>query len=97
MVVGRALLGTVVATLLVAAAVGPATAQGVRLVDGNDCEKSSEAERRAYIVGVANTLALGNAYETGKLAGQDQTFMGQAVKGLQASALDRTIAVVDRW
>jgi hypothetical protein len=97
MVVKRGLLGTALAILLVIAVASPGAAQSVKLADGNDWQRSSMAERRAYLVGIANTLAIGNAYETKKLPGQDQTFIRQAVKTLQGTTLDRAVEGIDRW
>ena len=82
--------------VLLAVSAGPSAAQ-VKLADGNDWAKSSPAERRAYLVGVANMLVVGALYDGKKLPGQDKTFTRQGTRALQGTTLDAATATIDRW
>jgi hypothetical protein len=87
------------ATLLIAATLvsQPAAplAPAHRLVDGNDWQKASMQERRAYLVGVSNVISVGARYDTKK--GSTDTFAVNAQKGLAGTEFESGLAAIDAW
>jgi len=86
---------TLVAAALLAAA--PLVAHAQRMADGNDWGRSSDAERRAYLVGVGNMLAAGYGYDTKRLPGQDNTFSRTAMRGAAGTTIPQAMERIDAW
>ena len=87
------------ATLLIASSLAalPASAQSAthQLVTGNDWQKSSLLERRAYLIGVSNAISVGASYDA-RLRESD-TFALHAQKGLSGSQIDAAVSALDAW
>ncbi len=91
--IARIIAGPIAAATLFFA--GAAQAQG--LADGNDWMKSSEVERRAYLVGVSNVISVGVSFERAKLRGEQETFLAQAKTGLGLTSIEEAARIVDDW
>lgn len=63
------------AALALACCVPATFAAQLTIVDGSLWKQSSPAERRAYLVGIGNTITIGNLYDQQKVPGQHATFM----------------------
>lgn len=86
------------AGLLAAAVIAPAAAhaQARALADGRDWQRSTMEERRAYLIGVSNTISVGARYDTKKAPGQD-TFATRAQTGLAGAQLSPAIEAISGW
>ena len=93
------IVAALVAVVLVMAGLGfaaPAQAE-LPVVDGHLWAASSVAEKRAYLIGVANTVAVHRALQTrrGKL---DPTAPNNRFdQALNAGTIDRAIEQIDDW
>lgn len=89
----RTLAAFLVASVLLAA---PAVAQEAhRLATGDDWEKSSIQERRAYLIGISNAISVGARVDTRQ--GREDTFSLHAQKGLEGTHLDAAVSAIDAW
>jgi hypothetical protein len=66
-----------------------------RLANGNDWQKSSLEQRRAYLIGVSNVISVGARYDTRQ--GREDSFALDAQKGLAGAQLDSAMAAIDAW
>ena len=74
----------------------PAQAE-LRVVDGNLWAASSLAEKRAYLVGVANTVAVNRALQA-KRGTLDRNAPNNRIEvALDAGTIDRAIERIDGW
>ncbi len=90
------------ATLLAACAVaalagGAAQAQEIPLITGEHWTKSTEQNKKAYLVGMTNMLQVEIAYQAGKPLPDAQTVVPRFAVGLKGQTLDGAIAKVDAW
>jgi hypothetical protein len=74
----------------------PADAE-VRQVDGKLWTESSTAEKRAYMAGVANTLAVAKALATKAGNPYANPAVDQLDEAVDAGTLDQAIAKIDQW
>lgn len=89
---------TLVAACAVAAlAGGAAQAQEIPLITGEHWAKSSEQNKKAYLVGMTNMLQVEIAYQAGKPLPDAQTVVPRFAVGLKGQTLDGAIAKVDAW
>lgn len=89
----RALAVFLAASALFAA---PATAQEApRLVNGNDWQKSTVEQRRAYLIGVSNVISVGARADVRQ--GREDTFSLNAQKGLEGIHLEAAASAIDAW
>ena len=88
-----------VASLVLACAAPVVRAQDIPLVDGELWMKSSDGEKKAYLVGVANLLQVETAYSGASPAGDAQTIVPRMVKGLRGGkyTLDSVRSGLDSW
>ncbi len=92
------LRATLVAVCTVAAlAGGAAQAQEIPLVTGEHWTKSTEQNKKAYLVGLTNMLQVEIAYQAGNTLPDSQTVVPRFAKGLKGHTLDGAIAKVDAW
>jgi hypothetical protein len=89
----------VVACVLLGLASGTARAQDIPLVTGEHWTKSSEAVKKAYLVGIANFLQVETAYGGTAAAADAQTLVPRMVKGLRGGkqTLDSVRTGLDAW
>lgn len=92
------LRATLVAVCAVAAlAGGAAQAQEIPLVTGEHWTKSTEQNKKAYLVGLTNMLQVEIAYQAGNTLPDSQTVVPRFAKGLKGHTLDGAIAKLDAW
>ena len=94
MIVSKGLRALLIGVLLI---VMPLAVNALRLADGNDWSKSTDSERRAYLVGISNMISVGNAYDTKKVPGEARTFMRQSYLGLSNTTIPEAMQRVDAW
>ena len=90
---------SIVAASLVLALAAPLHAQEVPLVTCEHWMKSSEAVKKAYLIGIANLLQVETAYG-GATGGSDaQTIVPRMAKGLRGGnqTLDSVRTGLDKW
>ncbi len=76
---------------------GAAQAQEIPLVTGEHWTKSTEQNKKAYLVGMTNMLQVEIAYQAGKPLPDAQTVVPRFAVGLKGQSLDSAIAKVDAW
>ncbi len=91
----RAML--VAACAVAALAGGAAQAQEIPLITGEHWTKSTEQNKKAYLVGMTNMLQVEIAYQAGKPLPDAQTVAPRFAVGLKGQSLDSAIAKVDAW
>ena len=92
------LRATLVAACAVAAlAGGVAQAQEIPLITGEHWTKSTEQNKKAYLVGMTNMLQVEVAYQAGATPPDAQTVVPRFAKGLKGHTLDGAIAKLDAW
>ena len=89
----------IVASVLLALASSPARAQDIPLVTGEQWTQSSEAVKKAYLVGIANVLQVDTAYGGNAAAGDAQSVVPRMAKGLRGGkhTLDSVRIGLDTW
>jgi hypothetical protein len=83
--------------IAVAVLSGSARAQEVPLVNGEHWTKSTEQQKKAYLIGIANILQLETAYGGTSPAPDSQSVVPRMVKGLKGHTLDSVHQALDRW
>ena len=92
------LRATLVAACAVAAlAGGVAQAQEIPLITGEHWTKSTEQNKKAYLVGMTNMLQVEVAYQAGTTPPDAHTVVPRFAKGLKGHTLDGAIAKLDAW
>lgn len=69
----------------------------LRVVDGNLWAASSVAEKRAYLIGVANTVAVNRALQVKRGQLDEQSPNNRIEAALEAGTIDRAIERIDAW
>jgi len=91
-------LTTIAAMLLVASVgIGNVARAELRVVDGNLWSASSQAEKRAYLIGVANTVAVNRAIQVKRGNLDPQSVNNRLGSALDADTIDRAIDRIDAW
>jgi hypothetical protein len=90
----RAAMFAVLVTLMMA---GSALAQEVPLVTGEHWTKSSEEAKKAYLVGMANIVAVELAHEGATPVSDTQSILPRMVKGLKGQTLDTVRDGLNKW
>ncbi|MCG6925685.1 MAG: hypothetical protein LJF30_10270 [Acidobacteria bacterium] len=82
--------------LLLGGSIGSAVAAEARVVDGNLWVASTDAEKRAYMVGVADTLALQQAIlaKKGVKSPESITRLSDVLQDVTA---ERAVEEIDNW
>ena len=92
----RCLIATAALSALLLGSVGFAAEEEARVVDGNMWLASSQPEKRAYIVGVVDTLVVQRAIrEKNGLEGSEWVTL--LTEKLDAMTVDGAIARIDAW
>ncbi|HEY2255088.1 MAG TPA: hypothetical protein VGI11_05570 [Variovorax sp.] len=86
-----------VSCVALAMAWGPARAADVAMVTGEQWTASSDAVKKAYLVGMANMVQVETAYAKGRPPADDQSFIPRLAKGMQGQSLKSVSDGVDRW
>ena len=77
--------------------VAQAQAQEIPLVTGEHWTKSTEQNKKAYLVGMTNMLQVEIAYQAGATLAESQTVVPRFAAGLKGQSLDGAIAKLDAW
>ena len=72
-------------------------ADEVPLVTGEMWSKSSGELKKAYLIGVANTLQVEAAYAAANPPPDSQSLIPRTVKGLKGQSLESVSAALDKW
>lgn len=87
----------VAACMVLVVAWGPARAADVPVVTGEHWTKSSEEQKKAYLIGIANLLQVETAYFGANPPTDAQSFVPRFAKGLQGETLDSVKLGLDKW
>ena len=93
----RAALLTACVAAALAGGVAQAQTQEIPLITGEHWTKSTEQNKKAYLVGMTNMLQVEIAYQAGNALTESQTVVPRFAKGLKGHTLDGAIAKVDAW
>ena len=93
----RAALLTACVAAALAGGVAQAQTQEIPLITGEHWTKSTEQNKKAYLVGMTNMLQVEIAYQAGNTLPDSQTVVPRFAKGLKGNTLDGAIAKVDAW
>lgn len=85
------------ACTVAALAGGAAQAQEIPLITGEHWTKSTEQNKKAYLVGMTNMLQVEIAYQAGTPVPAAQTVVPRFALGLKGQSLDSAIATLDAW
>jgi hypothetical protein len=86
-----------VASLAMATAWGHAGAADIPVVTGEHWTTSSEATKKAYLVGIANLVQVETAYFGANPPADAQSFVPRLARGLRGETLDSVREGLDRW
>ena len=69
----------------------------IPLVTGKHWTDSSEQQKKAYLIGIANVLQVEIAYQAGNSPSDAQSLVPRFAKGLKGQTLDTVREQLDRW
>lgn len=94
---GSMLRWTMVFSIAIAAAFSlRARAEAIAEVTGVHWVKSTDSEKKAYLIGIANIAHIELAYQGGALT-DDQTILPRMARGLKGETLDSVRLGLDAW
>jgi hypothetical protein len=76
---------------------GVAHAQEVPMVTGEHWTTSTEAAKKAYLVGIANLVQVETAFYAANPPSDSQNFVPRLARGLKGHTLDSVRQGLDRW
>lgn len=85
------------AGMALAGAWGVAHAQEVPMVTGEHWTASTEAAKKAYLVGIANLVQVETAFYAANPPSDSQNFVPRLARGLKGETLDSVRQGLDRW
>jgi len=85
------------AGMALAGAGGVAHAQEVPMVTGEHWTASTEAAKKAYLVGIANLVQVETAFYAANPPSDSQNFVPRLARGLKGETLDSVRQGLDRW
>jgi len=85
------------ASMALAGAWGVAHAQEVPMVTGEHWTASSEAAKKAYLIGLTNLAQVEMAFYAANPPSDAQNFVPRLVRGLKGQTLDGVRQGLDRW
>ena len=85
------------AGMALAGAGGVAHAQEVPMVTGEHWTTSTEAAKKAYLVGIANLVQVETAFYAANPPSDSQNFVPRLARGLKGETLDSVRQGLDRW
>ena len=86
-----------VACATLAAAWGSVQAQEIPLVTGTLWTTSSDQVKKAYLVGIANTIQVEAAYENPSPPTDAQSIVPRVTRGMKGQTLDSVRDGLDKW
>ena len=72
-------------------------AQEIPLVTGAIWTASSEPVKKAYLVGIANTIQVETAYAAANPPSDGQSIVPRAARGMRGQTLDGVREALDKW
>ena len=69
----------------------------IPLVTGKHWTDSSEQQKKAYLIGIANVLQVEIAYQTGNSPSDSQSLVPRFAQGLKGQTRDTVREQLDRW
>jgi hypothetical protein len=85
------------ACLALAALSGAARAQEIPLITGEHWTKSTDEQKKAYLVGIANVVQVETAYHGANPPPDAQSVVPRMVKGLKGHTLDGVREALNKW
>lgn len=76
---------------------GSVRADEVPLITGEHWTKSSEQQKKAYLVGIANVVQVETAYAGSNPPAEAQSVVPRLAKGLKGHTLDSVRDALDAW
>jgi hypothetical protein len=89
--------GVLAVYLSLAAAWTGAFAQEIPMVTGTTWTASSEAVKKAYLIGIANAFQVESAFEGTSPPPDAQSIVPRMVKGMKGQTLDSVREGLDKW
>ena len=86
-----------VTCMALAMAAAPVRAAEVQMITGEQWTQSSEAVKKAYLIGLANMIQVQTAYQGANPPTDAQSFIPRLAKGMQGQTLDGVRENQDRW
>ena len=86
-----------VTCMALAMAAAPVRAAEVQMITGEQWTQSSEAVKKAYLIGLANMIQVQTAYHGANPPTDAQSFIPRLAKGMQGQTLDGVRENLDRW
>lgn len=74
-----------------------AYAEGIAQVTGVEWTKSSEAQKKAYLVGIANLAEIEMAYRGSNHLTDDQSMLSRMQRGMKGQTLDSVREGLNKW
>jgi hypothetical protein len=93
----RIIIAATAAAVLASFGAAPQPGTVVPVIDGHIWRNSSQAEKRAYLVGVANTLALGQAVAAKERGADPSTALSRMNQKVNLETIDEGIRDIDAW
>jgi len=93
----RAAVAVTCMAVAMAMAAAPVRAAEVQMITGEQWTQSSEAVKKAYLVGLANMIQVQTAYQGANPPTDAQSFIPRLAKGMQGQTLDGVRENLDRW
>jgi hypothetical protein len=85
------------ACMTLALASGAARADEIPLITGEHWTKSSDEQKKAYLVGIANVVQVEVAYEGAAPPSDTQSIVPRMAKGLKGQTLDGVRDGLNKW
>ena len=85
------------ACAMLAFAWGSIQAQEIPVVTGEHWTRSSDQQKNAYLIGIANAIQVEHAYEGANPPSDTQSIVPRLAKGLKGETLDSVRNGLDRW
>ena len=93
----RAAVAVTCMAVAMAMAAAPVRAAEVQMITGEQWTQSSEAVKKAYLIGLANMIQVQTAYQGANPPTDAQSFIPRLAKGMQGQTLDGVRENLDRW
>lgn len=85
------------ACMVLAVASGSARAQEIPVVTGDHWTQSTEQVKKAYLLGIANSLQVEAAFQGANPPSDAQSFVPRFSRGLKGQTLDSVRQGLDKW
>jgi secreted protein with Ig-like and vWFA domain len=83
--------------MMLAVVSGGARAQEIPVVTGDHWTQSTEQMKKAYLLGIANTVQIETAYAGSNPPSDAQSLVPRVVRGMKGETLDSVRQGLDKW